>query len=109
MWALVLIKGQGFKHLFLFATILDVLSEERRKGPLYELLYADDLVLITESIKELGIQFNYWKAAFEEKGLRVNMGTTTILELSAENLLSVEVKIDPCSVCGRRARKLHSV
>ena len=32
----------------LFAIVVDVLSEERRKGALYELLYADDLVLMAD-------------------------------------------------------------
>ena len=31
---------------FLFSIVLDVLSEDERKGALYELLYADDLVLM---------------------------------------------------------------
>ena len=29
---------------FLFSIVLNVLSEDRRKGALYQLLYADDLV-----------------------------------------------------------------
>ena len=33
--------------------VLDVLSEDGRKGALYELLYADDLVLMAETMEEL--------------------------------------------------------
>ena len=43
---------------FLFATILDVLSEEGRKDALYELLYAGDLVLMAETMEKLEVQFN---------------------------------------------------
>ena len=89
---------------FLFATVLDVLSEEGRKGALYERLYADDLILMAESMEELEVQFNCWKAAFEGKGLRVNMGKSKILECGTGKSLSVEAKIDPCGVCGRRAK-----
>ena len=39
----------------LFSTVLDVLSEEGRKGALYELLYADNLVLIAKTMKELEV------------------------------------------------------
>ena len=42
---------------FLFSIVLDVLSEDGRKGALYELLYADDLVLMTETMGELKAQF----------------------------------------------------
>ena len=42
---------------FLFSIVLDVLSEDGRKGALYELLYADDLVLMAETMKELEAQF----------------------------------------------------
>ena len=54
---------------FLFSIVLDLLSEDGRKGALYELLYADDLVLMAETMKELEEQFIRWKAVFEGKGL----------------------------------------
>ena len=49
----------------LFTIVVDMLSEEGRKGALYELLYADDLVLMAETMEELEKQFNHWKSAFE--------------------------------------------
>ena len=67
----------------LFTIILDVLSEEGRKGTLYELLYADDLVLVSKTMEELEAQFNRWKSAFEGKRLKVNLGKTRILECGA--------------------------
>ena len=53
--------------------MLDVLSEDGRKGALYELLYADDLILMAETMEELEAQFIRWKAAFEGKGFKVNL------------------------------------
>ena len=50
--------------LFLFSMVLDVLSEDGRKGALYELLYADDLVLMAETMEKLKAQFISWKADF---------------------------------------------
>ena len=47
--------------------MLDVLVEEERKDALYELFYADDLVLMAETIEELEAQFIHWKEAFEGK------------------------------------------
>ena len=40
------------------------------------LLYADDLVIIAETINELLGKLSNWKSAIESKGLRVNMGKT---------------------------------
>ena len=60
-----------------------MLSEEGRKGTLYEMLYADDLVLVSKTMEELEAQFNRWKSAFEGKGLKVNLGKTRILECGA--------------------------
>ena len=42
---------------FLFSIVLDVLSEDGRIGALYELLYADELVLRTETMEKLEAQF----------------------------------------------------
>ena len=51
-----------------------MLSEGKRKGAVYELLYADDLVVKDGTIEELEAQFNHWKSAFVGKGLKVNLG-----------------------------------
>ena len=88
----------------MFSIVLDVLSEDGRKGALYKLLYADDLVLMAETMKELEAQFIRWKAAFEGKGLKVNLGKTRVIESSSGGGVVVLAKIDPCGVCGKRAK-----
>ena len=50
-----------------------------REGVLSELLYADDLVLVSESIKALRNKFLKWKEAFESKCLKVNLGKTKVV------------------------------
>ena len=87
---------------FLFSIVLNVLSEDGRKGVLYELLYADDLVLMAESMEELEAQFIRWKGAFEGKGLKVNLGETKLMESGGGSWVVVLAKIDPCSVCGKK-------
>ena len=37
-----------------------------------ELLYADDLVLMSDAIKELRNEFIKWKEAFQSKGMKVD-------------------------------------
>ena len=46
---------------FLFAVVVDVVTEFAREGALYELLYADDLVLMSETIEGLRNKFLGWK------------------------------------------------
>ena len=51
---------------FLFAVVVE--------GALSELLYADDFVLMRETIKGLIDKFLEWKETFESKGLKVCLG-----------------------------------
>ena len=56
--------------------VADAVTEFARKGPLSELLYADDLVLMSEIITGLWNKLLKWKEVFENKGLIVNLGKT---------------------------------
>ena len=87
-----------------FFNSANVLSEDGRKGALYELLYADDLVLMAETIEKLEAQFIRWKAAFAGKGLKINLGKTKVMESGGGSGIVVLAKIDPCSVCGKKAK-----
>src|SRR2546426_12474545 len=46
----------------------------------WEVLYADDLVLMAASQEELMEKIKQWKNGLEEKGLRVNMSKTKIMK-----------------------------
>ena len=63
----------------LFIIVMEALSREFRIGYPWELLYADDLVIVAESLKELKIRLTNWKSRLEEKGLKVNVGKTKVL------------------------------
>ena len=63
----------------LFIIVLEALSCEFRCGVPWEDLYADNLVIIAESLEECGRRLLTWKEAMEEKGLRVNAGTTKLM------------------------------
>ena len=52
----------------LFAIAVDVILKNAREGLINEILYADDLVLMIESIENLKEKFFKWKEAFESKG-----------------------------------------
>ena len=57
----------------------DVVTELAREGVLCELLYADNLVLMSETIERLRNSFLRWKEAFECKVLKVNLGKTKVM------------------------------
>ena len=61
----------------LFAIAVDVISENAREGLMNEILYADDFVLMSDSMENLKEKFLKWKeATFESKGLKVNIKKT---------------------------------
>ena len=48
-------------------------------GWMKQILYADDLVLMGETMEELRENFDEWREAFESKEMRVNFGNTKLL------------------------------
>ena len=66
-----------------------------------ELLYVDDLALMSEIMEDLKERFWNWKNPLEKKGLKVNTRKTKVMVSGSEGKL-FKSKIDPCGVCGRR-------
>ena len=54
---------------FLFATVIDVITE---KGLFHEILYAHNLVFMSDSIKNIQRKFANWITSLEIKGLKIN-------------------------------------
>ena len=85
----------------LFAIVVDVVTENARRGVVNELLYADDLILMSETMEDLKKRFWNWKNALESKALKVNTRKTKLMVSGSEGKL-FKSKIDSCGVCGRR-------
>ena len=83
----------------LFIIVMEALSREFRVGCPWELLYADDLVIMAETIEELEQRLGLWKQRLEAKGLRVNMGKTKILCSRHDVKPKVDKSKWPCAVC----------
>ena len=77
----------------LFAIAVGVISENAREGLMNEILYADDLVVVSESIEDL-------KEAFESKGLKVTLNKTKAMVSGSKGEV-LKSKVDPCSKCGK--------
>ena len=76
---------------FLFIIVMEALSREFRSGCPWELLYANDLVFIAESLGELKVRLKNWKDGLEEKGLKVNVGKTRTSLVLVHNVLKVKI------------------
>ena len=63
----------------LFAIVVVVITENARRGVVNELLYADDLVIMSEHMEDLKERFWNWKDAPESKGLKVNTRKTKLM------------------------------
>ena len=55
----------------LFIIVMDVITREIQDGLPWELLYADDIVLMADSEDELKVKFLKWKRSMELKGLKL--------------------------------------
>ena len=85
----------------LFAIVVDVITESVRIGLMSDMLYADDLVLTSETKEGLREKFWKWKETFKSKGLKVNLWKTKVVVSGAEGEVTVR-KVDPCGTCGKR-------
>jgi len=63
-----------------------------------EILYANDLVLMGESMDKFRENFNQWIRAFESKGMKVNLGKTKLM-VSGIDEETLDGKDDSCGVC----------
>ena len=84
----------------LFVTVLEVISRKFRVALPWELLFADDLVVIAEMEDDLIKRLNEWKDNIENIGMRVNMNKNKVM-ISGERQKQVQKAVRwPCGVCG---------
>ena len=94
---------------------MDVLAEEARTKPPWAMLFADDLVLMSERVEEVEEELERWRAVIENKGLRISRSKTEylvpshqqgVVKLEGEQLPSVnstlvQYLIDGSGGCGK--------
>ena len=71
-------KDQYSVHYF-FVAVMEVVTRGVKEGLPWELLYADDLVLVAQSKEELRERVLQWKECMELKGLKINIGKTKVM------------------------------
>ena len=85
----------------LFIIVLEALSRDIRTGCPEELLYADDLALVSDSVEGLTEKLENWKHALESKGLRVNLKKTKVMVSNYNLGEKREEGKYPCGVCSK--------
>jgi len=93
-------QGSALSFL-LFLIVMKALSREFRVALPWELLYADDLVMIAETEDDLIKRLNKWKDNVENRGMRANMNKTKVMiSVEWQNVMQKAVRW-PCGVCGK--------
>jgi len=92
-------QGSALSPL-LFVIIMEALSRELGVALPWELLYADDLVVIAKIEDDLIKSLDEWKDSMDNRGMRVNMNKTKVM-ISGEQQKAVRW---PCGVCSRGIR-----
>jgi len=77
-------QGSALSPL-LFVIVMEALSRQFRVALPWELLYADDLVVIAENEDDLIKRLNEWKDNMENRGMTVNMNKAKIM-ISAQEM-----------------------
>ena len=81
--------------------MLEALTQHFGCGLPWELLYADDLVIIAESEESLMEKTRKWKEELEMKGLKVNVGKTKVMNCKVGSVPLEESSKWPCGVCSK--------
>ena len=70
---------------FLFNVVFDVLTEGVRRGVPWDIMYADDVVLVGETKREVEERTEEWRAVLESRGMRISRSKTEYLRMTDED------------------------
>ena len=63
----------------LFIIVMEAVTHTVREGLPWEMLYADDLVLVEKCEEELKEKLRKWNKYFKDKGLKINENKTKVI------------------------------
>ena len=95
------VRGCSALSPLLFVIVVEAISREFRVALPWELLYADDLVVIAETEDDLIKRLNEWNDSVESRGMKVNMNKTKhMISAEWEKVMQKDARW-PYSVCVR--------
>ncbi|XP_047489129.1 uncharacterized protein LOC125039335 [Penaeus chinensis] len=77
---------------FLFAIIIDSLTEGRRMEAPWQMMFADDVVLCAREKRVLEDNLEQWRDALEERGMKISRSKMQYMCLSVLSLGSVNLQ-----------------
>ena len=85
----------------LFIIVMEAVTHSVREGLLWQMLYADDLVLVEKCEEELKEKLRKWNECIKDKGLKINEDKTKVMcESFGTGTTQVVGNVKhPCSVC----------
>ena len=84
-------QGSSFSH-FLFAIMMDSLTENIREKTPWQMMLADDVVLCAREKDELELELEQWREAMEKRGMKVSRAKTEYMYLNGTPLGSVNMQ-----------------
>src|SRR6267154_710183 len=105
-----MVKSEGFEvkvgvhqgsvlSPILFNIVMQAIADNFKAGLPWELLYSDNLVLLADSRAELERRLMEWIWRLEEKGLRVNLGKTKVMNCKVGVRQVENSGRFPCGIC----------
>ena len=89
--------GLHQKSAFLFAVIMDRLTDEVRREPPWTMLFADDIVICEDTREEVERRLESWKYALKRRGMKVSRSKTKYLCINGGNdKETVKMEIQKC-------------
>ena len=85
----------------LFVLVMEEATKACRSGRIWNLLYADDLVLTADTKEEVTEMFVKWRDAMARRGLKVNIEKTKVMVSGSKNNEQKPTGRYPCGVCKR--------
>ena len=70
---------------FLFAVIMDNLTDEVRREPPWTMLFADDIVICEEAREEVEQSIKCWRYALKRKSMKISRSKTKYLSINGGN------------------------
>ena len=85
----------------LFIIVMEAVTHSVREGVPWEMLYANDLVLVGKCKEELKEKLKKWNECLKDKGLKINKDKTKVMceSFDTDTTQVVGNVKYPCSVC----------
>ena len=70
---------------FLFAMVMDRLTDEVRQESPWTMMFADDIVICSESREQVEVELERWRFALERRGMKVSRSKTEYMCVNERN------------------------